>query len=131
MCRSKAEGGRRCPGGPAHDGRRSAGHSVQARVQSSSPDAGRRLGAEIDAVRHQLSLASDDGGDAQLALEKAAARIRTICAATAPQAGDPGDDATTLSLAMLGLASRIDSGLADELTSRRELLHSAADEARN
>jgi hypothetical protein len=132
MCKSKAEGGRRCQGAGTPRGRirRTQDPSGQA-GPCGSPSAHQRLNAEIEAVSQRLDLAATGGGDAQLALEQAAARIRRAYVATSSPAAELDDQASALREAMLGLAGRIDSGLEDELTGRRGLLDSAAAEARS
>jgi hypothetical protein len=112
MCRSKSEGGRRCPGG---------GHArTESGLAAEHGPAARQLAADLGAAAAQLC----QGGDAQYALEQTVGILRRAYV-NAGRLGSLDERAEGLRAQMLGVAETIDATLGDELADRRYLREDA------
>lgn len=123
MCRSKADGGRRCPG--SHVSPATVSHAGPDNVPAAGSAAARRpadqlaadhLAAELNAATGRLA----GEGDAQYALEQTADSLRHAYA-NAGQLRPLDDKTEALREAMLDVAEAIDTGLGDEHTDRHYL----------
>jgi hypothetical protein len=121
MCRSKAEGGRRCPG----DGHAQPGNAGDAAASAAVRPAD-HLAAELGAAAERLA---GEGG-AQYALEETAAALRRAYA-DAGRLGPLDGEAEALRAQMLDVAESIDTGLGDEHADRRYLREDAEEKLRN
>jgi hypothetical protein len=116
MCRSKAEGGRRCPGG-GHGHRENAGDAAGSMAAARPAD---HLAAELSAAAEQLGGESD----AQYALEETLGMLRRAYV-DAGRLGSLDDEAEALRAQMLDVAEAIDAGLDDEHANRHCLREEA------
>lgn len=121
MCRSKAEGGRRCPGG----GHSRAGTAGNAQVGTPAEWVADHLRAEIRAAAGLLG-----GGDAQYALEEAVSVLRRAYV-DAGRLGPLGGGPEALRARLLDVAEAIDAGLDDEHQSRQDLREAARNKLRD
>lgn len=127
MCRSKADGGRRCPGSHAP-----SAASSRARTDKSVPAAGSAAAGSADHLAADLLAAELSAavrrlagqGDAQYALEQTAGSLRRAYV-NAGRLGRLDGDTEVLREEMLNAAEAIDAGLGDELTGRRYLREDA------
>jgi hypothetical protein len=121
MCRSKAEGGRRCP----DDGHAQTGNAGGAPASATVRPAD-HLAAELGAAAERLA----GVGGAQCALEETADALRRACA-DAGRLGPLDGEGEALRAQMLDVAESIDTGLGDEHADRRDLREDAGEKLRD